>query len=117
MRYPCPFVLYQIVVSKGRSEVFRVESVICVTQPSGCQSAVFCHFPVGHVFEFREHRLSEYGAAEIFYVFRQQILSICQILFVCDEILHQEVLIDGRSDLCSEYRVASVYEGLVLSGI
>ena len=113
VRDACPLVLYFVIHNQLRSKVVHNELLVQIVQGGGIQGFAALGHGVGIALKLGKHRLAVDGSLEIFEVLVQQGQAGCGILVLfCQQVLNEQVLVDGGSDLCDKQGIVGILGGL-----
>src|SRR5215470_5865090 len=116
MRNSQAFKIELIVKYKARTEIgVQQASVNIFENLESERAAIFLDF-VDLFFEFSKHGLTKKGLADILDLAVDKIGAHLRLLGVFEEIMGQELLIEGRCDLGKENGISVILEALMLLG-
>ena len=98
-----PIILDLVVDDHIVAEIVGDKALVQSVQGGGVQGFTALDHGVGLALELGKHRLAVDGSLEIFEVLIQQGQAGCGILVLfCQQVLNEQVLVDGGSDLCDK---------------
>ena len=116
MRDARPLVLDLVIDDHIIAEVVDDQALVQGVEGGGVQGLAALHHGVGLALELGKHRLAVNGALEVLQVLVQQVETGLGVVLVLEQLLDEQVLIDGGCDLGHEQRVIRVLRRLMLAG-
>ena len=116
VRDACPLILHRIIPYQFRAEIQLNQFLVQRIERRTVQRlTALCH-RMCFLLKFRKHRLTVDGSLEPFQILIQQSQTVLRIRLLCQKLLNQKILIDGRSNFGNEHRIAAVLVRLRMIG-